>query len=93
MIIYKVRLGTNIRGKLKTKFRLSPCFPLSVSLSLCLSVSLFLALSLSRSRSQDRLGSLVASSPKNAPIDLIRKTLPPTLIQVGEAELLVRAYA
>ena len=91
MIIYKVRLGTNIRGKLKTKWFVS--LPVSLSLSLCLSASLSLALSLSRSRSQDRLGSLVASSPKNAPIDLIRETLPPTLIQVGEAELLVRAYA
>ena len=38
---------------------------------------------------QDRLGKLVASSPINAPIELIRETLPPTLIQVGEAELLV----
>ena len=39
---------------------------------------------------QDRLGKLVASSPITAPIDMIRETLPPTLIQVGEAELLVR---
>lgn len=38
---------------------------------------------------QDRLATLVASSPVNAPIELIRETLPPTLIQVGEAELLV----
>ena len=40
---------------------------------------------------QDRLGKLVSSSPITAPIDLIRETLPPTLIQVGEAELLVRS--